>query len=355
MQARRTTALGAATAVTVGMLAAHGPAAEAAPRRADLAVTKLGAAPATAQPGGSFGVTATVANRGRAAAPATKLTVYLSKDKRRGAADLAGGTVGVRRLPAGKKQAVTVATKVPATAAGGYWVIACADAARKVRETAEKDNCRVAKAQVTVGGTAPAPGGPGDSGDSGGRLTGTLTFTDTGQTVDGARTRTWQRSASATVDVAVSGAWSGKPIFASNGSTYTATGQDKTSTASAGCVDEETRSQSANATFGYTGDPFTDDITGHFTKVDGSGVSLGLHMTYQQQKTVAKVPQGAEPTCEAASTTTAISNGLEVAVVKLEQVSRTATSITYKPVSWLADMSTASEWDKVEGQLTLTH
>jgi hypothetical protein len=348
MQTRRTAALGVTTVIAVGLFAAHGPAAEAAPKRADLSVTTIGAAPAVALPGASFGVTATVANRGRAAASPTKLTVYLSKDKRLGAGDLAGGTVTVTKVAPGRKQAVTVKAKVPAKATGGYWVLACADATKKVREASEKNNCRTSRSRVSIGGSGPTPGG------SGGTLTGTLTFTDTGRVEDAPRIRTWQRSASATVNIAVSGAWAGRPTFASTGSPYTQTGEDKTGTASPGCLDEEKRSQSANATFGYTGDAFTDDITGSFTKIDGSGVSLGLHMTYQQQKTLTKVPQGAAPTCDLTSTTTNLSDALEVAVVKLEQVSRTATSITYRPVSWVADMSTTSEWDEVEGQLTLT-
>jgi hypothetical protein len=348
MQARRTTALGVSTAVTIGLLALHGPAAEAAPKRADLAVTKLGTAPATASLGGIFGVTATVANRGRAAASPTKLTVYLSKDKRQGAGDLASGTVAVKKAPAGKKVTVKARVKVPAKASGAYWVIACADAAKKVRETSEKNNCRTSSSRMSVGGTSPT------SGRSGGTLTGALTFVDTGQSTDGPRARTWQRSATATVNIAVTGDWAGRPTFASTGSTYTQTGEDKTSTASTGCVDEEKRTQSGNATFGYTGNAFTDAISGNFTKIDGSGVSLGLHMTYQQQKIVSKIPQGAAPTCDLSSTTTNLSDALEISVITMEKISQTATSITYRPVSWVADMNTTSAWDKIEGQLTLT-
>jgi CARDB protein len=351
MNARRTTALGVSTVVAVGLLAAHGPAAVAAPKRADLAVTTVGAVPASAQPGGTFAVTATVANRGRGAAPATRLSLQLSTDRRVGRGDIAVGSTAVKKLRAGKKQAVRVTATIPVDTRGAYWLIACADAAKKVKEPGEKDNCRPSRTRVTLGGIVPPPGGGG----TGGRLTGTLSFTDAGQGGSAPTTTTWNRTASATVDITVDGAWDSKDTtFVSNGSTYTASGQRTSTTTSTGCLSEETRQQSANATFVYSGDRFKDEIHGHMARIDGSEISLGLHMRYQQQLTKKTTPQGEDPDCEASSTTEPLSNGLEVAVVELEQVSRTATSITYRPVSWLADMGTTSEWDKVEGQLVLT-
>lgn len=355
MKARRTTALGVTTVVTVGLLATQGPVAMAAPKRADLAVTKIGAAPATAQAGSTVTVAATVANRGRAAAPATRLTVYLSTDKRPGTGDVAVGSAAVKKLKAGKKQAVRARATLPATAGGAYWLIACADAAKKVKEPGEKDNCRTSKSQVTVTGGTPGPGpGPSTGSGSGGTLTGTLSFTDAGQS-GSAPTTTWNRTASAAINITVNGAWdSNETDFVSNDSTYTASGQRKTSRPSEGCLAEETRQQTANATFAYTGDRFKDEIHGYMGRVDGSEISLGLHMRYQQQLTKTTTPQGEEPDCEASSTTEPLSNALEVAVIKLTQVSRTASSITYKPVSWVADMGTTSEWDTIGGELVLS-
>ncbi|WP_194846709.1 hypothetical protein, partial [Mumia zhuanghuii] len=54
-----------------------------------------------------------------------------------------------------KARSVRVAA---ATRPGTYWLLACADAKKKVRESHERNNCRVAKKRVTV--TKRMPAGP---------------------------------------------------------------------------------------------------------------------------------------------------------------------------------------------------
>ena len=131
-------------------------AAAAAAKRADLAVVKVSASPMSVAPGGSVRVADTVRNRGAAKARATRLAYFLSKDARRGGADLR--LSGQRKLKAVRARARAKGARrlvVPAsTPAGAYRLIACADAARKVKERNERNNCRAAAGVFRVTGDA---------------------------------------------------------------------------------------------------------------------------------------------------------------------------------------------------------
>ena len=76
--------------VVAGLLAIVGcvDVAAASAKRADLAVVQVSASPMSVAPGGSVRVADTVRNRGSAKARATRLAYFLSKDARRGGADL---------------------------------------------------------------------------------------------------------------------------------------------------------------------------------------------------------------------------------------------------------------------------
>ncbi len=155
----RRSAPAALAACLVGPLLALLPAsvADAAARRPDLAVAALAAGPEV-QAGRPLRVTITTTNRGHSRAPASTTKVYLSTDTAVGR-DAAVATVPVPRLPAGRRHTARLALQVPAsTPVRSYRVLACADSGRRVRESRERNNCRVADRSVRV--TRPDTGPP---------------------------------------------------------------------------------------------------------------------------------------------------------------------------------------------------
>lgn len=126
-------------------------AADAAARKADLAVS-------SASLSSNQQITVKVRNAGPGVAKPSRLQLWLSRDKRRHAADVAVASARVKRLRA--RRAVTATARVatpPAVAAGSYVVIACADGAGKVREKREGNNCRAARGRLTVTASNPDP------------------------------------------------------------------------------------------------------------------------------------------------------------------------------------------------------
>ena len=134
-------------------------AADAAVRKADLAVSR-------ASVSADLQVAVSVRNAGRGVARPSTLQLWLSRDARRGAGDVAVATAPVKRIAARRTLTATVRVAVPRDlAAGSYVVIACADGAAKVREAREGNNCRAASGRVTVlgpsqGGAQPGPAPP---------------------------------------------------------------------------------------------------------------------------------------------------------------------------------------------------
>ena len=122
-------------------------------RAPDLVETAVSNPPGAAAPGGSFSVTDTVGNQGNAAAGVSTTRYYLSLDVKKGAADtLLTGSRAVPGLEPGADSTGTVAVTLPAaTPAGTYFLLACADDLKKVKESKEKNNCRASASQVTVG------------------------------------------------------------------------------------------------------------------------------------------------------------------------------------------------------------
>lgn len=342
MQARRTAALAAATVVGASLTAlGGGPAAVATGKRADLVVASVGTPPATIKHGSSFNLGATVANKGRAAAKPSSLRLYLSQDRTRSSDDIAGGTVAVKKVGPRKKKTVSGKVNVPWEASGRYWVIACADATGKVKETKERNNCRVSTTQVDVDADLHAD------------LTGKLTFLDEGQRSDPStgRVETWRHTASATIAIAIDGD-PADPTFASTGSSYERAGSVAAHEESASCVYDRARTETGGGPLRYAGDRFNDDINGRFTRTDLGGVRLGLFMRAAWTETVTQTGRGDFP-CDPFTRTTQ-GTGLDVSDIELREVSMTAQAITYRVVGWVAEQNTQSPWDKVEGELTLT-
>jgi hypothetical protein len=131
----------------------------------DLRVTTKVAAPSV-QPGAKVAVQVTLRNAGRAKAGATTTRISVgasSKTYTKGDRTLA--TVRQSGVARGQRTTAKTTIKVPAGAKGS--VVACADSGRRVRESAEGDNCvRVARVDAkdkgTVDGQAAAKAKPKD-------------------------------------------------------------------------------------------------------------------------------------------------------------------------------------------------
>jgi subtilase family serine protease len=118
----------------------------------DLVETSITDPPATRAVGGSFTVTDTAQNQGNAAAGASTTRYYLSLNTKKSSGDiLLTGTRAVPGLAVGASSSGSVAVTIPGgTPAAQYFVLACADDAKVVTESNEKNNCRASAATVTV-------------------------------------------------------------------------------------------------------------------------------------------------------------------------------------------------------------
>lgn len=119
---------------------------------ADLAVTALTSPPPTRLPGETFALTATVKNNGTGASPATTSKFYLVNALVN--PTLRKNLKGVQPLgplAAGATNATPVTVEVYAdTVPGNYFLQACADGEKLLREVNENDNCLTATAAITV-------------------------------------------------------------------------------------------------------------------------------------------------------------------------------------------------------------
>ena len=128
------------------------------PARPDLAVTAVAPPAASITPGASVTAGATTKNVGQKRSPKSTTLFYLSRDRKKGKGDirLAGKRLVKALKPKGSVRGTT-RVKVPATVTpGSYFVLACADALKKVKEATEKNNCKASKKSLTV----RAPTGP---------------------------------------------------------------------------------------------------------------------------------------------------------------------------------------------------
>jgi hypothetical protein len=139
--------------------------------RADLTVPRAKLQSLRAAGGSTFGVTVRVRNvsRGRAA-ERSAVGLLLSRDKRRGGGDrvlkpAAARSVRFGRVKPGKtSRRRRVTLSVPGSTAGGsYYVLACADGAKRVKERSERNNCRAVAILVVLQTPQPGGGGPNPS------------------------------------------------------------------------------------------------------------------------------------------------------------------------------------------------
>lgn len=127
--------------------------------RADLKVTAVSVSKTTVVRGGTLKVRDTTRNTGTKRARRSVTRYYLSTNRTRGTSDRLLSTRKVGRLVKGTRDRDARKVRIPRTTKPRrYYVIACADARKQVRETREGNNCRATKQRVRV--TAPKPPPP---------------------------------------------------------------------------------------------------------------------------------------------------------------------------------------------------
>lgn len=141
--------------LTVAALALLSGGAAARTPRPDLRVlgVSVSIAPPSAEvtPGAVLRVRDRIANGGRRKARRSTAGYYLSHDWRRSRGDMRIGSRRVRALrPHARSRALRTLLVPRAGVEGYYRLIACADVRRRVRESAERNNCRVAGQPVRV-------------------------------------------------------------------------------------------------------------------------------------------------------------------------------------------------------------
>ena len=117
----------------------------------DLVVKSVRSSASSVVQGGTLTITDTTANVGRAKAGRSQTRYYLSVDRARGRSDRLLGSRGVSALKPGRRGTGSAIVGVPAaTPARNWYVLACADAKKAVREAREGNNCRATENRVTV-------------------------------------------------------------------------------------------------------------------------------------------------------------------------------------------------------------
>ena len=140
--------------VTAALLAVAAPAGAAS--RPDLKVGSVSAGAGTVEAGAKLKVGDATKNSGRRPAKASKTGYYLSSDARKSASDFLVATRRLRKLGARKtSRGSTTATVPPSLTPGTWFVLACADATKKVRESNERNNCRTGPKLSVTGKSTP--------------------------------------------------------------------------------------------------------------------------------------------------------------------------------------------------------
>jgi len=131
-----------AAAVVLVLLLGAG--ADASSVRPDLIVTRV----SVVQPLGSLRVTDVVMNRGTGPAPRTTGSYELGRVRL--------GAYAIKPLRPGSKSRRSKTLTIPQSLRpGSYRLRVCADSSRRIRETNERNNCRVALPPVTIGDRSP--------------------------------------------------------------------------------------------------------------------------------------------------------------------------------------------------------
>lgn len=164
--------------VLVGALSLVPDAAQAA-TKPDLRVTALQPSAVRVLRGRSLSVSVTVTSL-KARAKASRTDVWLSPNASQDSHDRRVAALSTRALTAGRRQTLHATVTIPATTATGRWyVVACADAAKRIREANERNNCRsVALTVVAPTPPTPTPPAPGSFPQQPSPLTAGPTYAD---------------------------------------------------------------------------------------------------------------------------------------------------------------------------------
>lgn len=328
---------------TLALLAA-GHAAPAAHARAaqtpDIKVTTVSPTKTRTEAGWGLSLRATVRNAGGGTTQAGVVRFSLSKDRSAGGGDVKlPPNVPVSGLSAGQQVILPPELTVPPkTAAGKYYVIACAVVPGK--DHAKGNDCATSKKRVQVDAAIQ------------GRLTGTIDFSRS--TADGGSdwSETSSDQASVNVDVRVDGRKKGWDIFASTGSTWTYQGSYERISHPDGCEVTILGSSAGSGTVRQTGDQYEDDLLGSFKVEDHSRISLLIGLRYDYTERTRQVPTeqfGCTPSDETVGPKALRS----LAELDLRKVQQTKKAIVYKVAGARDPYSTKSTWDSVTGRLTL--
>lgn len=136
----------------VGLAAALlGPTSARAGVKPNLVVASISTPVTHAQGSEKIKVHATTENLGDAAGGPSSTYFVLSKDKRVTGYDWYLGAHRVPALDPGERAEYSRASRLHDNIRGGdYYLLACADASKEVREQSETDNCRAARAKIKV-------------------------------------------------------------------------------------------------------------------------------------------------------------------------------------------------------------
>lgn len=154
---RRARGVGTATCA-LSLVCGLIPAAFAA-SKPDLVEISVSRPPLSRVQGEAFKITDTVKNKGTAKARSSTTRYYLSKDDRRNAGDkrLTGSRSISSLTPGSSSQGQKKVTIPLSTPGGNYFVLACADDLKNVRESNETNNCKASsrKIEIEVRDTTP--------------------------------------------------------------------------------------------------------------------------------------------------------------------------------------------------------
>jgi len=134
----------------------------------NLQVTKGSLSDDVAKAGDVITFTATVKNNHRLKKAAASRTEFvLSSDATRDNADSVLGTLATKKLAPGKLVVVSGNITIPAVALGTYQILACADSSNVIKESKERDNCKLVDellvADTSVVIPTPIPTTPPDA------------------------------------------------------------------------------------------------------------------------------------------------------------------------------------------------
>jgi hypothetical protein len=316
------------------VLAGPGNGATAAPPVAvrgkpNLGVAEILAVPSQARAGGTFAVKVLVDNLGKARAPSSLVSLHLSRDATKSGGDLPVGRAPVSGMDPWQVRTASGRIAVPDWAQGKYFVIACADAARKVAESRERDNCGTSREKVRI--VRPVNG----------LLVGTLDLYDSGDLDGGTWTKSWERYAQANITMTVRGP-SEDVAVRDDGGGYSWMGQETTVVPDPDCPTTKTEDEEMVGLFQYDGQPVS-ALTGRYLDEVLQHLQVEFTMEYAVKGSITG------PCIETQHFDVTVE---QTTLVDLRQVSRDDDTIHYV-VESSSSQGEASPWDTIDGTLEL--